>query len=125
MKEKIDINNIVKSIGPYSVAIKSNNLIFLSGMIGLKPNTSELISNNIVEQTEQILNNLVSILNHIGLTTNNVVKSTIYTTDLERFTEINEVYRKYFEEPYPARAVIGVSKLPMNAKIEVEFIISQ
>lgn len=124
MKQKIDTGNVIKNVGPYSVAIKSGNLIFLSGMIGLKSNSNELISDDILEQTTQIFNNLLNILEQIKLNTDNIIKSTIYTTEIEKFSQINEVYKKYFKEPYPARAVVGVSKLPLNAKIEIEFIIS-
>lgn len=125
MKEKITIDEkILKSVGPYSIAIKSNNLIFLSGMIGLKPGTTELVSDNVLEQTRQILENLLSILKGLKLTTDNIVKTTIYTVELEKFAQINEIYKEYFNEPYPARVVVGVSKLPLNAKIEIEFIIS-
>ncbi len=124
MKERIDTGKTITSIGPYSVAIKSGNLIFLSGMIGLKPNSSQLVSDNILEQTKQILENLSTVLNYMKLNTDNVIKSTIYTTELEKFSQINEIYKAYFKEPYPARAVVGVSKLPLNAKIEIEFVIS-
>ncbi len=123
MKEKIDINNIIKSIGPYSIAVKAGNFIFLSGMIGLKQNSNELASDDLIVQTEHIFKNLRNILSNLNLTTDNIVKSTIYTTEIDKFNLINDVYKKFFNEPYPARSVVGVSRLPLNAKIEIEFIL--
>ncbi|MFN7181543.1 MAG: Rid family detoxifying hydrolase [Planctomycetota bacterium] len=115
---------MIKSVGPYSVAIKVGNFIFLSGMIGLKENSSELIAEDVIIQTEQIFKNLQRILTFLGLDTGKIIKSTVYTTEIEQFNSINEIYQKFLKPPYPARVVVGVSKLPLNAKIEIEFLLT-
>jgi 2-iminobutanoate/2-iminopropanoate deaminase len=123
MRQKIDLDNILKSVGPYSVAIKVDKFIFLSGIIGIKPDKKELVSDDIVEQANQIFEHLKNILSHLKLSPENVIKSTVYTTNLDAFAKINQIYERFFTPPYPARAVVGVSSLPLNSKIEIEFVI--
>ncbi len=120
MKEKITSEKI-KAIGPYSPAIRIGNFIFISGQIGLDPNTNEL-KPTLEEQTEQALINLSEILTSINLSLDNVVKTTIFLANIEDFQKVNEIYAKFFKEPYPARSTIAVKQLPRNALIEIEAI---
>ncbi len=120
MKERIVSENI-RAIGPYSPAIRIGNLVFVSGQIGLDPKTNEL-KPTLEEQTEQALANLSEILKSIGLSLDNVVKTTIFLTNIEDFQKVNEIYSRYFKEPYPSRSTVAVKSLPKNALIEIEAI---
>ncbi len=111
----------IKAIGPYSPAIKVGNFVFISGQLGLDPKTNEL-KPTLEEQTEQALINLSEILSSIGLSLDNVVKTTIFLVNMEDFQKVNEIYSKFFKEPYPARSTIAVRSLPRNALIEIEAI---
>ncbi len=115
-----------KAVGPYSSAVKSSNLIFFSGILPIVPETGELILDDIVKATEQILNNLSSMLEEIGLSPKNVIKTTIFTTKLDEFSKINETYENFFKrytDNYPARSTVGVQSLPKGASVEMEFIV--
>lgn len=120
--EKINSNNAPKAIGPYSQAIATDNLIFVSGQIPINPKTSEFIGSTILEQTRQCLENIKAILAEKDLTLSNVVKSTVLLDNMNDFTEMNSIYAEYFSEPYPARACFEVAKLPLNALVEIEVI---
>ena len=110
------------AIGPYSQAIKSGNLLFLSGQISINPETNEFIDGDIEIQTEQVLKNIKAILEAGGSSLEEVVKVTIYLQNIKDFILVNEIYSKYFENSLPARACVEVSNLPKNAKIEIEAI---
>ena len=101
-----------KAIGPYSQAIDVGDLVFVSGQIPLDPKTMEVVGGTIEEQTTQVMKNLEAILQEAGLTFANVVKFTIYLTDLADFDGLNQTYAQFLTDPYPARATIEVSKLP-------------
>lgn len=120
MKQKITSENI-KAIGPYSPAIKIGNFLFISGQIGIDPKTGNL-KETLEEQTEQALKNLEEILKSAGLSLDNVVKTTIFLINMDDFQKVNEIYSKFFKEPYPARSTIAVKSLPRNALIEIEAI---
>ncbi len=120
MKERI-ISEKIKAIGPYSIAIRIGNFIFISGQIGIDPDTNEL-KPTLEEQTEQALINLSEILKSINLSLDNVVKTTIFLANMEDFQKVNGIYAKFFKEPYPARSTIAVKQLPRNALIEIEAI---
>ena len=109
-----------KAIGPYSQAVEYNNLIFTSGQIPLCPKTNTIVSKDYEAQVVQCLENLKSILNAKNLDFDSIIKLTVYTTDLSKFDIINIVFLKYFENTYPARSVVEVSKLPKNSKVEIE-----
>jgi len=111
-----------KAIGPYSAAIESGDLVFVSGQIPLEPVAGKLIEGDIAAQTRQSLENLQTILAAAGLTFGNVVKTTIFLTSMGDFAAVNEVYKSYLAEPYPARSTIAVAALPMGAKVEIEMI---
>ncbi len=121
--EVLTFKNAPQAVGPYSIAVKSGNLIFFSGQLPIVSETGELIVDDIEKATERILLNLSKMLEEIGLSMKNVVKSTIFTTKLEDFAKINEIYKSFFKENYPARSAIGVAQLPKGATIEMEFVV--
>ncbi|MGL4991053.1 MAG: RidA family protein [Sarcina sp.] len=121
MKEVISTNNAPGAIGPYSQGIKVGNLVFTSGQIPLNPVTGEM-PETIEEQTRQSLDNVKAILEASGTSMNNVIKTTVFLADLNDFTKMNDVYATYFEGEKPARSAIEISKLPKDAKIEIEVI---
>lgn len=122
MKIKIETNNVIKPIGPYSQAVRYNDLIFISGQIPVDKD-GNLINENIEKETEQVLKNIEEILKSIGLSKNNILKTTIFLKDISNFQRVNEVYNKFFEGTvYPARSTVEVSNLPKNVNIEIEAI---
>jgi reactive intermediate/imine deaminase len=122
-KEAIHSNKAPKAIGPYSQAIRSGSMVFLSGQIPLDPDTMELVSHDIAEQTRQVLNNLAAVAGAAGATLDDCVKLTIFLTDLNHFSVVNEVMASHFSAPFPARATVEVSALPRGAQVEIEAIL--
>ena len=122
-KEIISTENAPQAIGPYSQAVKAGNLMFISGQIPLDPKTGDLVSESIDEQAKQVLNNIKSICEAAGQSIDDIVKISIFLTDLENFAIVNEVMKKYFAEPYPARATVEVSGLPLGVNVEIEAIV--
>jgi 2-iminobutanoate/2-iminopropanoate deaminase len=114
-----------KAIGPYSMAIETGDLVFLSGQTPLDAATGKLVEGDIAAQARQSLENLKTILDAAGLTFAHVVKANIFLTNMGDFAAVNEVYKSYFREPYPARSTIAVAALPMGAKVEIEMIASR
>ncbi len=123
-KEPIQTSDAPAAIGPYSQAIKSGSLVFLSGQIPLDPEFMELVGSGIEEQTQQVFKNLSAVANAAGGSLNDIVKLTIYLTNLDLFATVNSIMEEHFAEPYPARATIEVSALPKGAIIEIEAIMS-
>jgi 2-iminobutanoate/2-iminopropanoate deaminase len=119
MKQAITTSNAPEAVGPYSQAIKSGNLVFLSGQIGLTP-AGEMVLGGIEAEARQIMENLKTVLAAAGLDFSAVLKTTIYLADLNDFVKVNEIYSSYFSKPFPARATVGVAALPRGAKIEIE-----
>ena len=113
------------AIGPYSQAIRIGDFLYTSGQISLDPNSMELISGNIEVETERVLKNIEAILLADGLSLNNIIKTTVYLTDLSEFGRMNQVYEKFFIETKPARACVQVAALPKGAKVEIEAIAYQ
>ena len=122
MKEEIYSHKVPKPIGPYSQAIKINNLIFISGQIAIDIKKEKLITKNIKEETTTIMENIGNILSESNCTFKNVVKSSIFLSNINLFEEVNKVYKSYFSKPYPARETIEVSRLPKNVNIEISMI---
>ncbi|ACK42610.1 MULTISPECIES: RidA family protein [Dictyoglomus] len=122
MKEIISTSKAPSAIGPYSQGIKVGNMVFISGQIPIDPDTGNVVEGGIKEQTKRVLENVKAILESIGGSLNNVVKTTVFMVDLEEFSEMNEVYKEYFPNNPPARSTIQVSALPKNVKIEIEAI---
>ena len=123
-KEIISTKNAPQAIGPYSQAVKTGNLIFISGQIPLDPKTGDVVEGSIEDQANQVLENIKSICEAAGHGLEDIVKITIFLTDLGNFAAVNEVMKKYFSEPYPARATIEVSGLPLGVNVEIEAIVS-
>ncbi|MBQ7585212.1 MAG: RidA family protein [Desulfovibrionaceae bacterium] len=121
-KTQISTNKAPAAVGPYSQAISSGNLIFVSGQIPLDPTTNTLIKGDIQAQTKQICQNISEILATQNLTLADVVKTTVFITDMNQFAKVNEIYKQYFPEPCPARSCVEVSKLPLGVEIEIEVI---
>ena len=109
-------------IGPYNQAILSGNLLFISGQICLDPVSGKLKNKDIQEETHQVMHNLKAILSAAGMDFSNVVKTTIFITDMNRFSEMNEVYGKYFTSVFPARETVQVSALPKFVNVEISMI---
>ena len=109
-------------IGPYSQAVKLNNMLFVSGQIPIDPKTGDLIQNDIVEETRQVMENIKAILESAELTFEHVVKCSIFVSDLDNFVTINEVYGEYFGQTAPARETVEVSRLPKNVNVEISCI---
>lgn len=124
MKQVIESKNAPKAIGPYSQAIQVGNTIYLSGQIPLDPVSQTLVSQEIKMQAEQVFKNLQAVAKAAGGDIANIVKLTIYLTDFNHFSQVNEVMTSFFSEPYPARATIQVSRLPKDAQIEVDAIMA-
>ncbi len=122
MSEVISTDNAPGAIGPYSQAVKAGNMIFCSGQIPIDPATGEFVSNDISEQTEQVLKNLSAVLNAAGAGLGNVVKTTVFLADMGEFGAMNEVYSRFFSENKPARATVQAARLPKDAKVEIECI---
>ncbi|CAN8258667.1 unnamed protein product [Cochlearia groenlandica] len=122
VKEVVATEKAPAALGPYSQAIKANNLVFVSGVLGLIPETGKFVSDNVEDQTEQIMKNMGEILKASGVDYSSVVKTTIMLADLADFKKVNEIYAKYFPAPSPARSTYQVAALPLNAKIEIECI---
>ncbi|MDE6009799.1 MAG: RidA family protein [Muribaculaceae bacterium] len=122
-KESIHSSAAPAAIGPYSQAVKSGNLIFVSGQLPIDAATGEMPS-DIKAQTRQSIKNIESILAEAGATLDNVLKSTVYLADMELFAPMNEVYAEHFKSPFPARAAFAVKELPKKALVEIEVIAS-
>ncbi|GAA9973637.1 RidA family protein [Helicobacter pylori] len=122
MKEVIHSTLAPKAIGPYSQAIATNDLVFVSGQLGIDASTGEFKGADIHSQTTQSMENIKAILKEAGLGMGSVVKTTILLKSLDDFSVVNEIYGSYFKEPYPARATFQVAKLPKDALVEIEAI---
>ena len=123
-KEIISTTNAPQAIGPYSQAVKTNNLMFISGQIPMDPTTGNLVEGSIEDEANQVLKNLKSICEAAGYSLDDAVKITIFLTDLGNFAVVNDVMKDHFSEPYPARATVEVSGLPLGVNVEIEAIIS-
>jgi 2-iminobutanoate/2-iminopropanoate deaminase len=122
MKEVIFAQNAPQPIGPYSQAINAGSMVFCSGQLGIDPRTGQLVLGGADSQTRQCLLNLQAVLAAAGCTLENVIKTTIYVTNMADFKDVNEVYAQFFPGNPPARSTVGVGALPMNAKVEIEAI---
>ena len=121
MKTKVTTDKAPKAVGPYSQAIIGGNLIFTSGQIHLTSD-GKLVQGSIEDQVHQIMKNLQAVREAAGVSFADVVKTTIYVTDMSTYGKVNEVYGSYFSDPYPARETVCVKKLPLGAKIEISMV---
>jgi 2-iminobutanoate/2-iminopropanoate deaminase len=121
-KEIISTERAPAAIGPYSQAVAAGGFVFLSGQIPIDPATRALVPGDVRKQTRQVLDNLKAVLTASGASLGDVVKTTIYLTNLADFTAVNEIYAETFGTEPPARATVGVAALPMGAKVEIDAI---
>ncbi|MCA1624760.1 MAG: RidA family protein [Acidobacteria bacterium] len=122
MKEIISTEKAPGAIGPYSQAVKTGNMVFCSGQIPIDPQTGNFVSEDIGEQTRQVLKNLSAVLEAAGTSLNNVVKTSVFLADMSDFAAMNEVYAEFFNENKPARATVQAARLPKDARVEIECI---
>lgn len=122
MKEIIQTDSAPQAIGPYSQAVKTNGWVFCSGQIPIDPGTGQFVSGGIEEQTQQVLRNLAAVLEAAGSGLDRVIKTTVFLTDMQEFSAMNGVYGKFFTQDPPARATVEASRLPRDAKVEIEAI---
>jgi reactive intermediate/imine deaminase len=120
----INTTHAPSAIGPYSQAIKVGNTVWISGQIPLDPNTMEVVSGGIIEETRQVFANLIAIAEAAGGALDNAVKINISLTDLNNFAAVNEVMADVFSEPYPARACVQVAALPKGVQVEIEAVLA-
>ncbi len=125
MKKIISTKNAPTPIGPYSQAVLLGKILYTSGQIAMNPKTGELNIKNINEETHQVMKNLKSVLHAVEMTFDNVIKTSIFISDMNNFNEINEVYGEYFSSNFPARETVEVSCLPKNVNIEISMIASK
>ncbi len=122
MKKSISTTNAPAAIGPYSQAVEMNGMVFVSGQLPIDPSTGLIISGNIKEQTAQVFRNIRNILSEAGLGMENIVKTTVFLTDMADFADVNEIYAEQFSGVFPARSAFAVKSLPKEAPIEIEVI---
>jgi 2-iminobutanoate/2-iminopropanoate deaminase len=122
MKKIISTNEAPAAVGPYSQAVRAGSMVFCAGQIPLDPKSGQIVSQEISEQTRRVLDNITAVLKAEGLTFDNIVKTTIFLTDLGDFQRVNEIYASYFKQQPPARSTIQVSALPKGARVEIEAI---
>lgn len=121
--QPINTSNSPAAIGPYSQAVVAGGMLYASGQIPLVPETGEIVGTDMAAQTKQVLDNLKAVVEAAEGTMANVVKVTIYITDMKQFSVVNEIYGTYFSAPYPARACVQVSALPKGVDVEMDAIV--
>jgi len=122
MKKEVKTDKAPQAIGPYSQGIVANGFIFCSGQIPIVPQTGELNTGSIEDQTRQVLKNVSAVLEAAGTSPDNVVKATVFLQDMNDFAAMNKVYAEFFKTPFPARAAVQVARLPRDVKVEIEVI---
>ena len=122
MKKVINTNSAPAPIGPYSQAVSANGFLFVSGQIPSNPATGEIVSGDIKAEAKQVMENIKAILTEVGLSFSNVVKTSIFLTDMGNFAQVNEVYGTYFTAQFPARETVQVAALPKNVNVEISVI---
>jgi 2-iminobutanoate/2-iminopropanoate deaminase len=122
MKTIIETNNAPAPIGPYSQAVLSGNTLYTSGQIAVNPKTGELILVSIEAETKQVMDNMKAVLKEAGMNFENVVKTSIFISDMNNFNRINEVYNQSFSTKYPARETVEVARLPKDVNVEISMI---
>jgi 2-iminobutanoate/2-iminopropanoate deaminase len=122
VKDIVQTDKAPGAIGPYSQAIKAGGLVFVSGQIPIDPASGQFVAGGISEQTEQVMKNLSAVLESAGSGLDRVVKSTVFLADMNEFAAMNQVYGQYFSHEPPARATVEVSRLPRDARVEIDVI---
>lgn len=124
MKKIISSDKAPKAIGPYSQAVRTGDLVFFSGQLGINPETGKLAEGGVKAQAEQALKNVKAILEEAGAGVENVVKTTVFITKMDDFQEVNAAYSAVFSGDFPARSCVAVHQLPLNALVEIEIIVA-
>lgn len=122
MKKIINTSNAPAAIGPYSQAVEANGMLFISGQLPINPSVGKIETTNVISQTEQIFANIGAILSEAGYSFADVVKSTVFLSDISNFAQMNDVYKKYYQTECPARSAFAVKDLPLGALVEIETI---
>jgi len=122
MKKIIQSPNAPAPIGPYSQAVMVNNMLFASGQIAINPISGELVVENIIEETHQVMKNIKAVLDASEMSFDHIVKTTIFLSAMDNFAKVNEVYGSYFSADFPARETLAVKTLPKNVNVEISFI---
>lgn len=125
MKTVVTSPDAPAALGPYSQAVAAGSLVFCSGQVPVDPRTGDLVTGDICAQTQQVLQNLKAVLGAHGLEPDDVIKTTVFMTDLNRFAEMNTVYGAFFRKEFPARSTVQVAALPKGAQVEIEAIALQ
>jgi 2-iminobutanoate/2-iminopropanoate deaminase len=121
-KKVINTKNAPPPIGPYNQAIEVNDTLYIAGQVCIDPATGDLKNKDLQEETHQVMHNLQAILQEATMSFDNVVKTTIFLTEMNRFSEVNEIYGKYFDKDFPARETVQVSALPKFVNVEISMI---
>ena len=122
MKKIISTTEAPAAVGPYSQAVRVGPMLFTAGQIPLDPKTGQLVTGDVAEQTRRVLDNLTAVLRAEGMNFSNIVKTTVFMTDLGDFQTMNEIYASYFQDQPPARSTVQVAGLPKGAQVEIEVI---
>jgi 2-iminobutanoate/2-iminopropanoate deaminase len=122
MREMIKTDKAPQAIGPYSQAVKCGNTLYVSGQIYIDPSTGELIRGDVTEKVNRVMDNIKAILESAGMNMNDIIKVTIFLTDMGAFPTVNKAYAAYFKEYFPARETVQVAKLPKDAEVEISCI---
>jgi 2-iminobutanoate/2-iminopropanoate deaminase len=122
MKKIIKTEKAPAAIGPYSQAVQSSNLLFVSGQLGINPETGNFVEGGVKEQAQQVFENIKAILTESGFKMSDIVKATVFLTDMSDFAVVNEIYASQFDGDFPARSAIAVKTLPKNGLVEIEVI---
>jgi 2-iminobutanoate/2-iminopropanoate deaminase len=122
MKHAVSSSEAPKAIGPYSPAVRAGQLLFISGQVPIDPATGNLIEGDIAAQTRRVFENIGALLKAAGLTYAHIVRTTVFLADMNDFAAMNQTYATYFAEPYPARSTVQVSRLPKDARVEIDVV---
>ena len=122
MKKIIRTDKAPNPIGPYSQAVMAGNMLFVSGQVAINPADGKLVTINIIQEANQVMENIGAILKEAGFDYKDIVKTTIFLKDMNNFQSVNEVYGNYFTENFPARETVGVSGLPLNVNVEISVV---
>ncbi|SFG71900.1 2-iminobutanoate/2-iminopropanoate deaminase [Halopelagius inordinatus] len=120
--EEIETESAPSALGPYSQGIKDGDRVYVSGQGPVDPETGDVVADDASEQTAQTLDNVSAILEAAGASLDDVVKANVYVTDMDDYEAVNDVYAEYMSEPYPARAAVEVSRLPIEIRVEIEVV---
>ncbi len=121
-KEVVATKNAPGAVGPYSQAVRTGNMVYTAGQIALDPQTGQMVDGGIKEQTHQVFANLKAVLEAAGTGLENVVKTTVFIVDMNKFSQVNQVYASYFTGDFPARSCVEVARLPKDAEVEIEVV---